>query len=72
MNALHVIKFPNGRFGYVGAVPVDILYVDSATKEQIENAKFGATFGPKTRIFTSREEAVAFAEERGYEVSKAS
>lgn len=70
MNALHVIEYTNGKFGYVGTVPVEIFYVDGATDKQITNAaKFGAAFGPKTRTFDSQEEAVVFAEERGYEVS---
>ncbi len=67
---LHVIQFPSGKFGYVGSVPADIYYVDGATDKQIADAKqFGESFGPKRRIFATREDAVDFATSKGYQVS---
>lgn len=70
INSLHVIQFPNGKFGYAGQVPVTIGYID-ATPEKIEaGAKFGARFGPKTRTFVSKDDAINFATENGFEVAK--
>ena len=65
---LHVIQFPTGTWGFVGSVPVDIYYVEGATQEEIDRAKFGERFGPKRRIFKTKEEAIQLAASRGYEV----
>jgi len=66
---LHVIRFPNGKYGYVGSVPDELYFVDGATQEKIKDAKqFGERFGPKRRIFDTEQEAVDFAAGKGYEV----
>ena len=69
ITSLHVIDFPNGRFGYVGHVPIEIGYVD-ATEEQIANMSFGERFGPKKRSFTTKQEAIDFATSHGYDVAE--
>jgi len=65
---LHVIQYPNGKFGYVGKVPVEIGYIDP-TPKQLEDAQFGERFGPKQRRFDTQEDAIKYAEDRGYEVA---
>jgi hypothetical protein len=65
INTLHITKYPTGRFGYVGQVPVSIGYVD-ATPEQIEKLKFGGRFGPKVRTFATHKDAVDYAQKHGY------
>jgi len=68
---LHVVKFPNGKFGYVGRVPDEIHYKD-ATPEQIQAGKqFGERFGPKKNTFDTATEAVAFAKRHGHDVESA-
>jgi hypothetical protein len=63
INSLHVIQFPSGKFGYVGQVPVTIGYIEAGLK-------FGGRFGPKTRTFETKDEAIIFATEKGFEVTK--
>ena len=65
IKTLHIIKYPTGRFGYVGKVPASIGYID-ATPEKLAALEFGARFGPKTRTFATREDAVDFAQKHGY------
>lgn len=58
----HLDKFPSGKYGFVGTVPVIAYYADGATEKQIEDArKFGERFGPKRRIFETEQEARDFA-----------
>ena len=58
----NVIRYPSGRFGFVGSVPVLLAYVDGATEDQIRKAaQFGGRFGPKTRMFETEQEAREFA-----------
>ena len=62
----HLIKFPSGRFGFVGGVPNALAYVDGATDEQIRNGeRFGGRFGPKTRTFDTELSAREFAKLHG-------
>lgn len=67
ITSLVVIPLPGGRFGYAGRVPCDIGYIDP-TPEKIAAAAFGERFGPKHRNFSTREEAILFAENAGYTV----
>lgn len=70
IKTLHVIKLPSGKYGYVGEVPAEVGYID-ATPEKIEaGQQFGGRFGPKSRSFDSREDAVKFAKDKGYDVSE--
>lgn len=55
-----LIDHPNGKWGFVGNVPVELAFVD-ATPELLRAAKFGAQFGPKTRVFDTAEEAAEAA-----------
>jgi hypothetical protein len=70
INTTHVIQFPSGRWGYVGAVPVELAYADGATEKQIEDGrKFGERFGPKRRTFATKDEALAFAKSRNHPIA---
>ena len=64
---LHIIKYPTGRFGYVGSVPVDIGFIDPTPEKIRAMRQCGGRFGPKTRTFATREEAIEFAADHGYE-----
>ena len=65
---LHVIKFPSGRYGYVGSVPVDIGFIDPTPEKIRAMRQCGAGFGPKQRVFDTEAEAIEFATAHGYEV----
>jgi hypothetical protein len=68
ITTLHVIESKPGCFVYVGRVPVEIGYIDP-TPEKVKAAReFGGRFGPKIRSFSTREDAIAFAENHGYTV----
>ena len=64
---LSVIKTAPNKFVYAGSVPNEIAFID-ATRDQIQNAQYGGKFGPKTRVFETKKEAVDFAEKHGYTV----
>ena len=67
---LHVIKFPSGKFGYVGSVPVEIAYIDGSTQEDINKGLvYGQRFGAKTRVFDTMQAAIEYAQSKGYVVS---
>lgn len=68
IETLHIIEYPNGRFGYVGKVPVSISFINP-TSEKLEALKFGARFGPKVRTFSTRKDASDYAQEHGYETN---
>jgi hypothetical protein len=68
IETLHIIQLPSGKFGYVGQVPVEIGYIDP-TPEKLAAAKHGARFGPKRRIFETRDDAAQFAVDHGYSVN---
>jgi hypothetical protein len=65
IKTLHVIEFPNGRFGYVGKVPASIGYIDP-TPEKLKALTFGARFGPKVRTFATRQDAINYAQAYGH------
>ena len=69
IDTLHIIEYENGRFGYVGKVPISIAFVD-ATPEQLRAMKFGGRFGPKTRIFPTYRDASEYAQKHGYEITQ--
>lgn len=68
IDTLHVIEFPNGKFGYVGKVPVEIAYINP-TQQELDNLQFGERFGPKKRTFTTADEAEQFAVSQGYKIA---
>ena len=68
IETLHIIEYPNGRFGYVGKVPASISYID-ATPEKLEALQFGGRFGPKVRTFSTHKDAAEYAQEHGHETN---
>jgi len=60
ISTCHLIKFPSGQWGFVGAVP-EILAYDNPTPQQLAGVKFGGRFGPKTRGFDTEQAARDFA-----------
>lgn len=78
---LEVIKYPSGKFGFVGRVPTDIAWQmpdGSSVPEEIAADIMRACIrsyamkahGVTTRVFSTREDAVRFAESRGYKVAE--
>ena len=64
---LHVIKFPSGKYGFVGSVPVDLAY--SGDPERVEMAmKFGPGLFKDVhrRVWDTEEDARKEALELGY------
>lgn len=76
IRSAHLIQYPTGRFGFVGAVPADLAYI--GTDGQPLTAELYAKvrdFGPgmfrdavKTRTWPTREAALADAAQLGYTV----
>lgn len=65
---VNIIQTPTGKFVFAGRVPTDALYEEGATPEQIQQGRqFGERFGPKQRVFDTREEAVLLLNSLGYE-----
>ncbi len=67
---LHVIRFPSGRWGYVGNVPVSLATAIPATDAAVFGcrawrAESGALMEWKFPTFDSCEGAVAFAQSNG-------
>lgn len=60
ITSTHLIQYPSGRWGFVGRVPIVLAY-ENPTPEQLENRKFGARFGPETRSFETKQDAIDFA-----------
>ena len=70
---LHIIRFPSGRFGYVGFIPHALCQAIPADKSAILGGRaFRAASGEllewKAPAFDSAQEARAFAADRGFEV----
>lgn len=68
---LHVIRFPSGRFGYVGAVPHALCESILADRSAVMGGRaFSAPDGTlrewKAPSFPTEAEAVAFAKGRGF------
>jgi len=72
ITSLHVIEHDEGIFGFVGRVPVVIGFIDATPEKIRDGAQFGQRFGPKTRTFKTRQEAIDFAESHGFEVESRS
>lgn len=69
--SLHVIKFPSGKFGYVGKVPTEVCSVVPSDKHARMHGraftdKNGDSVMYKSPVFDSEEEAVTFASEKGF------
>lgn len=70
---LHVIKFPSGRFGYVGSIPTDLATIVPADRAAVLGQRaFTNNKGElcmfKFPVFNSEEHARAFAAARGHQV----
>lgn len=76
---LHVIKYPSGKYGYVGSVPAELAYVTTAGStpsprvleevRQSSNPSWAMKqLGIKATCFESFEEAVNFAREKGHSI----
>lgn len=73
---LHVIKYPTGKYGYVGSIPqalgeeVPASAADVMAGRWYTNAE-GQTVITKFPIFSTSAEAVTFAEGKGFKVASA-
>ena len=78
---LEVIKYPSGKFGFVGRVPSDLAFqfadgsiVPDAIVAEITSACIRSyamkAHNVSTRVFASREDATKFAQSRGYNVAE--
>ena len=68
---LHIIQFPSGRWGYVGAVPTALCEAVPANKAAILGCRAwrgedGHVYEWKDPTFDSREAAETFAKDRGF------
>jgi hypothetical protein len=77
---LEVIKYPSGKFGFVGRVPTDLAWqmtdgsiVPEDIAADIARASIRSyamkAHGVSTRVFATHADAVRFAESRGYIVA---
>jgi hypothetical protein len=71
---LHVIKYPSGRFGFVGRVPGELAYIKPSgellTEQEFDTARHCGlgVLHLLTRTWDSRESAVEAARKLGWEV----
>ena len=68
---LHVIKFPSGRFGYVGSVPAALGYEAPANRAAVMGGRSfknaaGELVEMKFPVFESEAEAREFATSKGF------
>lgn len=79
MTKLHIIDLPNGKFGYTGAVPMDLAYItdDPELFKAVKQCGPGFAAGIakkegkifKSRTFDTAKEAQEFAAENGHEAN---
>jgi hypothetical protein len=77
---LHVEKYPSGKFGFIGSVPMVLAYrmADGSAisdKDAADIRSFGPGLvcksrGIRPRVWNSREEAITEAQSLGYEVAQ--
>ena len=77
MNGLHIIRYPSGRFGYVGRVP-EILAMEGCAEDAANAKVVGMTIAQgiakragrtlKNRSFETYDAAVAFAQSHGFKI----
>lgn len=68
---LHVIKFPSGKFGYVGSIPIDLATMVPATTSDVMGGRAsrdetGKLVAPKFPAFDTESEAIEFALSKGF------
>lgn len=69
---LWVIKFPSGKYGFVGSMPLDLAEMVPATKSDVMGGRAirnesGALVAPKFPAFADQAAAVEFARSKGYD-----
>lgn len=76
---LSIIKFPSGKFGFVGSVPKDlaIRHADGSKLSDAEFGRYSKTSCPAMvkksegyiePVFDSKEAAIEFAKKEGFEI----
>ena len=71
IEALVLLKNPNGTYGFVGKVPSQLAFEGHPTQKQLEAARqCGGRFLPKARVFENVEDAVAAASAIGVEIDQ--
>jgi len=73
---LHVMKNPAGTYSYVGSLPVALAEVVPADRAAVLGQRAfvdadGNTVMYKFPVFATRDEAMSFAEEKGFDVISA-
>jgi hypothetical protein len=68
---LHIIKFPSGKYGYVGSVPVALGYEAPASRAAVMGGRSsynaaGELIEIKFPVFESEIEARDFAKSKGF------
>lgn len=68
---LHIIRFPSGRYGFVGRVPTDLATAIPANKSAVMGGRAwldesGAAMEWKVPSFETETAAREFAESKGY------
>ena len=68
MYELSLIKFPSGRYGFVGTVPASLAFSPESTQKQIDNSiRFGVGIGKAKRlVFDTVAQAAQAAQAAGY------
>jgi hypothetical protein len=71
----HIIQYPSGRWGFVGAMHAELAYITkdggTPTERQLHAAKLAgpAVAGLKTRSWATKEDAIEAAKALGQEVT---
>jgi hypothetical protein len=73
---LHVIKYPTGKYGYVGTIPRALGKEVPASADDVMAGRWytnaeGKTVTTKFPIFSTSAEAVTFAKGKGFKVTSA-
>jgi hypothetical protein len=69
---LHILQFPNGRWGYVGSIPTDLATAVPATTAAVLGCRAwrcpdtGAAMEWKDPTFDTEGDAIAFAQAKGH------
>lgn len=72
---VHIIKFPSGRFGFVGTLPANLGNIVSATKADVMAQRSfwgrdGELYAVKFPTFNTLDQAFWHAEERGAKITQ--
>ncbi len=69
---LHIHKFPSGKWGYVGSVPVSLHKIVLARQSDVLGCRAwegddGKLYAYKSPVFDTEQGARGFAESKGYQ-----